>query len=123
MATVIALNTPTTTPTTYEPTPIEYWSVNGTSIDTSGDEVLRAKESDNRHHLTYLHINCVVNATIEIADEGGVLLGPFKFLAAGPTNIRLRFERPIQFTTNQNISVNHGGVVCNVYIEGFTTPA
>ena len=103
----------------------ERWAVNSVTDDTATDEVIKVSGGANTSLVVErIFINCVVDATVVIKEEGDAQqLGGFKFLAAAPTNVDIVLKRPWVLTEDKDLEVNHGGIACSILVEGFTTTA
>ncbi len=98
------------------------WIANARTTDVSGDQVIKDGPGGALAlYITDLFINCVVNATVIIGEEGdAITYGTFVFLAAGPTNVNLHFTTPIKLTTDKDLEVDCGAIACTVIVQGFT---
>lgn len=101
------------------------WSVNATTADCQGNEILQAAPGTGFSlYVEWLVINCITATTVVINDDASALFGPYSFDAAGASVIYLDYrDSPVKLTANKALkaAAAAGGQV-TITGAGFTAP-
>lgn len=102
------------------------FSINATSADASGAEVLLAAVADKSIHLTQLSITSVSAITVTVGEGetasavDTVLYGPVPFAATAPGQVKELFNPPVKLTEAAALVVDASGAgAIQVYAQGY----
>ena len=108
--------------------PVDWWTVNGTSTNFSGCEILRAAVTNKCHYITKIvvstasAINITIGAGVNSNAVITTMIGPIYFTTGGPGIFTYDFaEHPIQATLGLALTIDASdtGAGC-VVVQGFT---